>query len=377
MSYLFDFSFDNPVSFLLAFIPALFNLALLFHILVFLPRTHFTNIFALLTFAAFFWQINDSLHRVIVSAHAADVWDCILCTAWLFIGPLCLHFSMMYAQVIKSHSSRLYVSLLYVPSFVFLAIYQMHYYEHVFDHVSFWGWVNPHNKNIIDIIQVYWISALVISAVILLFTHTFRIRNNESLKRQSFLITAGIAIPALAGIVTEVVLPTVFGLAPVPLTSTFMSCFSVATVVALKKYKLFGAPELITSEALIDFIPIMVASVSTTGRITHINRAWSEILDSKNKDFIGLHINDVFRPESPEEANDLNNAVARAVRKNQVQQTESTIITPKGKIDIVSTLTPIKNNNKVEGVLFTSRILTGSKNEYGAKTKEPVLSAGR
>ena len=122
---LFNFSFDHPVSFLLAFIPALFNLALLFHILVFLPRTHFTNIFALLTFAAFFWQIDESLHRIIVGAQAADVWDCILCTAWLFIGPLCLHFSMLYAHVIRSHSSRLYVSLLYVPSFVFLAIYQM------------------------------------------------------------------------------------------------------------------------------------------------------------------------------------------------------------------------------------------------------------
>ena len=139
---------------------------------------------------------------------------------------------------------------------------------------------------------------------------------------------------------------------------------------SLKKYKLFSAPELATSEMLIDFIPLMVASVSNSGKVTYINRAWRELLDFENKDFIGLHINEMFRHESEKDANDLNEAVTIAVIKNEVKQAESTIITPKGRFHIMSTLTPIKNNNKVEGVLFTSRLLSGPKNQISGRSRD-------
>src|SRR5258706_8941916 len=317
MNSLFHFSFDNFVGFLIAFLPALCNLALLLYILFFLPRIHLTNIFALFTVTVFVWQLDDSIGRIVVSSQASYMWDCILCSALLFIAPLCLHFSMLYTQIIKSHSRRLFILLLYIPSFVFAALYQMHYYEHIFEYQQFWGWVNAHNQNIVDIIQIYWIAALVISAVVLLFVHTFSIKNNELLKRQSFFITVGIAIPAIAGIITQVIFPTVLQRSPIPLVSTFLSCFSIATVLALKKFKLFRVSDLMSGETLVDSMPLIVVSVSTTGMITYINRTCREIFGLKNNYFIGRDINEVFKHGSEEETKIFDEALKKTIEKKQ------------------------------------------------------------
>src|SRR2546423_11954839 len=135
---MFNFTFQNPYGFLCAFIPALFNLALVIYILFFLPRNRLTNIFALLTFACALWQVSDSLQRITLTAKAADFWDSIFSISWIFIGPLCLHFSIFYTQIIKSFS-RVYIPLLYAPGFIFLSLYQSHYYEHIFHYIPFWA----------------------------------------------------------------------------------------------------------------------------------------------------------------------------------------------------------------------------------------------
>src|SRR6476659_3184573 len=109
---MFDFTYQNPYGFLCAFLPALFNLALVVYILIFLPRNRITNVFALATFACALWQITDAFVRITATAAAADFWDSVFSISWLFIGPLCMHFTLLYTQMIKSQS-RIYIPLLY------------------------------------------------------------------------------------------------------------------------------------------------------------------------------------------------------------------------------------------------------------------------
>src|SRR4051794_31003615 len=128
---MFNFDFQDPYGFLCAFIPALFNLILLFYILFFLPRNRLVNIFALLTLACALWQTGDSLKRIVITQAAAEMWDTIFSPSWIFIGSLCMHFTLIYTQRIKTVSSPFSMLLLYGPAVVFLSFYQMHYYEHI------------------------------------------------------------------------------------------------------------------------------------------------------------------------------------------------------------------------------------------------------
>ena len=354
---MFNFTFQNPYGFLCAFLPALFNLALVVYILIFLPRNRITNVFALTTFACALWQITDSFVRITATAAAADFWDSVLSISWLFIGPLCIHFTLLYTQMIKSHS-RIYIPLLYAPSFIFLALYQGHYYEHPFQYTPFWGWGNFHNKNVIDIIQVYWISVLAFASLVLLCVYTFKIKSDQLLKQQSLLITIGIAIPTITAIITQVIFPTVFQKPPITLTSTLLTFFSIATVLALKKYKLFSVSDLINNRTLLDSMPLIVFSVSNEKRITYMNHFGLQTLGLTMKELAAININELFIYESEEHEKKMNEVWKRTVEYEQVENIESAFNTPKGKIDIILSYNPIINNNKVEGVLFTARDIT-------------------
>jgi PAS domain S-box-containing protein len=354
---MFNFTFQNPYGFLCAFLPALFNLALVVYILIFLPRNRITNVFALATFACALWQITDAFIRITATAAAADFWDSVLSISWIFIGPLCIHFTILYTQMIKSQS-RIYISLLYAPGFIFLALYQGHYYEHPFQYTPFWGWGNLHNKNVIDIIQIYWASALAFTSLVLLCVYTFKIKSDELLKQQSLLITIGIAIPTITAIITQVIFPTVFQKPPITLTSTFLTFFSIATVLALKKYRLFSVSDLINNKTLLDSMPLIVFSVSKEKRITYMNHFGLQTLGLTMKELSATNINELFIYESKEHEKKMNEVWKRTVEYEQVENVESAFNTPKGKIDIILSYNPIINNNKLEGVLFTARDMT-------------------
>ncbi|HXL57551.1 MAG TPA: ATP-binding protein, partial [Chitinophagaceae bacterium] len=170
--------------------------------------------------------------------------------------------------------------------------------------------------------------------------------------------TAGIAIPTVTGIITQVIFPTVFHRSPVPVTSTFMTSLSIATVLALKKYRLFKVSDLISNETLIDSMPIIVFSVSKEKRITYINKFGVETLGLTNKDITTINIHELFWYESNEDKNKINEVWKRTIEHGEAKNIESALIIPGGKIDIILSSNPIVNNKKVRGVLFTARDIT-------------------
>ncbi|HEY6082626.1 MAG TPA: PAS domain-containing protein, partial [Chitinophagaceae bacterium] len=358
MSSLFNFSFQDSTGFLVAFIPALIELILVIYILFFLPQNRTTRVFVLLTLSAALWQLDGAVKRIVVSAQAADTWDCIFSAAWIFIGPLSLHFSLLYSGIMKASKSTIPIVLIYLPAFIFMGIYGSHLYDHVFRYSPFWGWVNYHNRSLIDIMQICWISGLGFSANVLLFYNTWKVRKDVQLRQQSFLIAMGISVPTLIGIGTQAIFPLFLHRPSIPLAATFITVFSFATVLALTKYKLFSVPELISSEALIEALPVLIFSVSAQKRLTFMNTYCADLLGIKKVELAGVKFWELFRHESAEAEEDFTDAWNKAVQGEEAEILESGLNTPKGKIDIILSLKPIINNNQVYGVLFTARDIT-------------------
>lgn len=328
----------------------------------------------MLTLACALWQTGDSLKRIVTTATAADIWDTIFSPSWIFIGSLCVHFSLTYTQRARIVSSPFTILLLYGPGIVFLSLYQMHYYEHIIQYFPFFGWVNFHNKNIIDVVQIYWVTVQVLVSLVLLFIHTFKIKNDKLLKKQSYFITIGMTIPIVTGVVAEVIIPTLFHRPAIPVTSTSMSLLSFATVMALKRYKLFTVSELINNETLIETLPIILISVSEQKRITYINKTGIETLGLIKKDISAINMNQLFLYKSKEDEMAFAKICERTIKYMQVENFESALITPNGKIDIILSSAPIINNNKVQGILFAVRDITELKKTHELiKKKEELL----
>jgi signal transduction histidine kinase len=354
---IFDFSFKNPLGFLIAFIPGLINLGLVFYILSYLPKNRITNVFALLTLALSVWQLNDSISRICMTAEGADMWDCIFSAAWILVGPLCLHFCILYCNLNKQIYFRILVAFLYAPAVFFMGVYQAHIFPHVFRYSRFWGWVNYHEGHTIDQLMVYWISLLVVSATLLICYQTYKVRRNTLLKYQTLLIAIGMTVPAVTGIITQMVFPILLKIPSIPVTSTFLSFFSLITVIALRRYRLFSVSDLISSEALVESLPVMLFIVSEGRRVTFANRYGREafrLLGEKPlPSFESLFVlpGDVSREE-------FNLVLDEGLRGYRVDHLETSLMTPRGTMDVTVSASPIINNKEVQGVIFALRDVT-------------------
>ncbi len=372
---MFNFHFHNSVGFLIAFIPALMNLGIVGYIFWKLPENRLTSVFALLSLALACWQINDSITRISPSGQITDTWDIIFCASWLFVGPLCLHFALLYTSILKQKRSRTTLLLLYVPAIVFTLLYQARVYSHIYTYENIWGWVNYHDKHWIDVLQIYWISVLVIAATIIIFYHAYIIRKDLLLIKQTIIIATGIGIPTVMGLVGQVIMPLILNKPAIPFASTFMTFFSLATVLSLNKYRLFNASDTVSNEKLIEDMPLMIFSISEKRRLAYINNYTAEMLKINKYELGILPLKKLLPFASVEHSNLFFESYVSAMRGETINNFESNIITPDGEKDLVISCKPIINNKQVQGVLFAARDITALKksNEL-IKHKEMLLA---
>lgn len=361
----------NVTGFLIAFIPGLINLGLLIYILRALPHTKLINVFVSLTFCAALWQINDAIARLNVPADIVDLWDCLLSPTWVFTAPLCLHFTLLYTKKMTNMNAYLIYGLLYLPAFLFMGLYQSHIYEHKFIHMAFWGWVNFHDHAIADTIMIYWISALVLISTVLLFRYSYLAKTDNVVSVQALLIATGIGVPTAAGVVLQVVFPTIFNKPSVPVTSSFLTIFSLCTVVALRRYRLFTLSELIDNETLLHEVPVPILSISQTGYITFANKAVLRLL--KAPDRLKYHtVDQLFKSSEIETDSTFQHVIKDGLNGKKIENVEASLKTPAETIYILLSASPIVNNGRVQGILLSIKNVTDIK-----RSAEQVLQSAR
>jgi PAS domain S-box-containing protein len=371
---MFEFSYTNFPGFLLAFIPALINIGLVLYILFSFPRTRLVHVFTVLTLCAGLWQLNDALARISTSATMTDFWDCILSAGWILVGPLCLHFSLLYTKKIRADNSLAFLCSLYIPAFIFMGLYQTHIYAHDFQHRPLWGWVNYHDKDLWDIMMIYWISALVLSSCIIMFLYAYQVRQDKMLGPQALLISMGIAIPTISGVISQVVFPTILRIPSVPITSSFLSVLSIATVIAFKRYRLFTISELITNDILLDKLPVAVLSISDSGDITYVNQFAADMfrIDRRN---LRLYKFDEMLSHSEEQYSSVfQHSYRSALKGENVYDAETTFVVGGKTVNIVISASPIVNNYRVRGALLCIRDISALKHsEHSLQQKNVEL----
>lgn len=366
---MFDFSGDHITGFLFAFIPALISIGLVFYIWIFLPKNYLISIFAMLTAAAALWQIDDAMMRIVANEFIADKIDSFLCLSWVFIGPLCLHFAILYTRIIRQRYSRRYLLILYAPTILLTILFETHFYPHDFKYLSFFGWTNFHDNYLLDKLTIFWVSANVIVAVFLLFSYWMSIKHDTLLKAQSKYILIGIAIPAVSGIVTQFILPAIFHQPAFTITSTLMTFFSLATILAMRNYRLFSVSDLVSGMTLIESAPMIIFSSTLQGRITYVNAMGKQILGKKREQFPSIDLLKLFVTPAKKE-HEVAAIMQRVIKTKTSEENEQVLLTENGSIDVLLSVAPIINNKKAEGLLFTCRDITETKKQQQALVKQ-------
>lgn len=343
---------------LLAFIPALLNTGILLYILLYLPRSKTTDIFACIVLSLIFWQVEDTIMRLSSSVDFVRFWDSILCLSWLGIAPLSFHFASLYASL-KIFYRRTSLFLVYVPFVIFYLVYMANIQRVQYVKDETWGWINKPRPGTLEEFQLYWISIMILATLFILIRHAARIRNNRNKKIQAWIIAIGCLIPALQGITTQVIFPLFLSKSGIPVTSTFMSFFSIATILALNRYKLFHILDSVHNDSLLEGLNRLVLIISPEKKIIYLNQYASRVLGISQEEEETVLFAQIFPPYEDDYRKYLDDVFEKVSQGETINNYSSSFVTGENKrINVIMTSSLVVNNNVKLGVLLLANDIT-------------------
>lgn len=278
---LLNFNLSNWVGALLSGIPALLNLGIFIYTFFALPKKNISYLFSVFVFVLVGWQMCDTFTRLSATRETAEIWTKIMYLSALMITPLGLHFSILYTGKEKLAKSFPFLFLLYLPAAFIIALLSIGKNESVLEQVPVFGWVLSDKVSTTIIFESVWIALLGIIMFSVLLSYAIEKKNNPQKRKQSLLLAIGFAIPTLQGTFTQVLFPDFLGLHEIPITSTFMTLFSVAALIALKKFKLFYISPTITANTIVETLTDALFIISKEVEILLMNPAARSLLGIK------------------------------------------------------------------------------------------------
>jgi len=237
---LFSYNFTHWEAILLALIPGLISFGLFIYILFRLPKTTTSYIFAAFVLACATWQMGDTFIRMSDDAYTAIFWDVVLNIGIISTVAFGIHFALIFIEKFKWADSIFVRTAIYLPAIFFISCILWGVSGHNIVYSSFWGWISTPGNNTLENLQVAYASLFGLITLFLLSINAWRLRKKGGIvRKRAMLIAIGYVIPAAQGIITQAIMPYLFGVDEVPLTSTFIVAFSIAVVIALKKFDLF------------------------------------------------------------------------------------------------------------------------------------------
>lgn len=343
----------NIPGFLAAFIPASVNIAILVYILRVMPRGNLINIFSLLILSLIALQLEHSLVRLNVSESSARFVNQIFSMGWLAMGCLILHFAVVFTENKLMHS-RLFYFLLYGPFIIFFSLY--HANPAPIPHIphEVWGYIIEFRPNSLDNIQRYWIAVLVYLGIILLLKYAFSKTKKPTKRRQALIITIGLLIPSIQGLITQLIFP-LLGMEQIPVTSTFITFLSIAIIIALTRYHLFNISESLQVKEVLNKLSIPVFCISQDKNLIYFNSAFQDVFGfcskKQNNKVSRIFLNELEYSKFCEQL--------LKGSENTLKNYKATLVTYEGiPVHMLLSTHPIYNNNKLQGILFFASDIT-------------------
>jgi signal transduction histidine kinase len=270
---LLDLGLHNPVGVLLALIPGLLNLGILWFAVRNLPRDRTTQAFVFFVATLVGWQLFDVTVRASVTLETAAAWRALLRMGQMLAIPGGLLFALRLAQHDELANHSLTQIVLFGPSLAFMGAYEAGFIEEKLAWRGVFGWITDPGLGPLYTFYTFWYSAMAAVTPLVVLFNLVDARADPERYKAARLVAWGIAVPVTVGIATEAVLPLVFGVQQIPITSTTLSVFSLTAVVAMYRYDLFRVSTLATARTAIAAVPDTLVIASPRGRIVYANDA--------------------------------------------------------------------------------------------------------
>jgi two-component system phosphate regulon sensor histidine kinase PhoR len=291
-SILFDFIF-NPYA-LLSYLAFATNSVVIYMIASRGLQVSANRWFVLTVMAIIPWSISETLSRFSANPAAASFWESLGVIGWVFVSPIFLTFTLAYIGKEKFLSRLSSQFLIFGPAIVFLFLgwttdlvtnnVASEYYRVP------WGWQSPSAPFFWLVLA--WLDILFITSLGLLFRHWQKLKD-ATRRKQTLLISSGVAVPVIGGSITNGLLP-IIGVEVFPAAVVLTTVMSMTVTYAIIKYKLFVFNPATIASNIVETMSEILLVFNPSNTIEFVNNAVEKTLGYKRNYLVGQHFKNLL-----------------------------------------------------------------------------------
>lgn len=296
-----SFTSAYPIAILCTLVPALINLSIFIYVSVFLPKNKSNNTFSFFVLFLFLWQATEGIMHICTDANAALIWYRVSGVPTIGIAVFEVLFALRFTGWYRRMPYTLYYLLLIFPAIIF-AMFTVAGFD--LFHISgsnFWHWIATPAPSLFNDLLYAWISLCSLCTLSIFFIHHLQAKGNIVKRRQSLLLLTGFAMPVIGGIIGEVIAPLIFGTEAMPITTALVTCFSVAALIAIRRYGMLDFSPRHQWEKILKTMNEGLVIVNQNNRIVYTNNKFNSLFGYTEEELHGEDIVELVSDRTSQE----------------------------------------------------------------------------
>lgn len=275
---------------------SLFILLLCFQIFTRHYENRVARFFAIFAMVAFLAAILEYSLRIAFTLELARDLNRIAASLWAFVFAMFAHFCIIFAKKNRLLGNPLTMIWLYLPPSILTALFC--FTNQMYLRYEIWS---------IGIVSqpapLYWLFVLntvFYSCFGLILLYRFgRLAQQATVKKQAYLIAFGSLLPLIVGVLSDEVLPLIFGVRLTVPTAVFdLAIMNAFIYYAMRRYSLFAISPSIAADVIIETMPDAMIATDFDGRILFANEETSKLLGVESDELIGLDFCSLFKQQN-------------------------------------------------------------------------------
>ena len=291
---LWSFTFDYPFAILFTFVPALINFGIFVYVSFSLPKNRSNNTFAIFVLLLGIWQLMECMVHSCRDPDAALVWYRMSGVASIGVAVFEVLFALRFTGWHRKISYALYYCFLVIPAIVLIMFTVGGFDSFVISGSVFWHWIASPATSIFTDVLYGWIALASLVTLLIYFFYHIDHENSGKQRKRSLIMLAGFAIPVIGGIACEVIAPLILHTDSMPITTPLITCFSVAALIAIRKYGLLDLSPRHQWENILKTMNEGLVIVDMDHHIVYTNNRFDELLGYSSAELQGKLISELI-----------------------------------------------------------------------------------
>lgn len=295
------------------------------------PNNKLNQVLALFSFFISYMAFTDFQLSYVNTYEEAYFWMKVA-FPWMFVASFYIHLALLATEKFHILEKKIIYIFIYLPSAVF-AILNLTTSELTLGvQMGYWGWTYLPSDSTLYLLAIIWaFLSGIMSAILILH---YYLKSTGTKRQQAKYIFIGIYLPLIMGIVTEILIPSLFSIPSPSMLNLFLTIGLAAIVYGIWKFRLPQLTSSVISDKILSTMSNFLFLLDEEGKIIHVNLKAIELSGYSEEKLLGQTLNFIF-PQSFEDSSAV-----------PVENLETILTNKKGKKMPVLTSTSIIKTSK-------------------------------